>query len=148
MTQELAQTYAEGVVNQILTLGTEKSKLHTRIQELEEIIHQSQEWSELQELKVSLVEAEKSELSLREQAKNEMLARDIKKIQLLNGMTVQLDSTPGALKIEDESKVPEEYFKEKITKSVDKVKLKEDIKQGVYVEGVTIEQWYNFVIKS
>ena len=63
-------------------------------------------------------------------------------------MTVQLNATPGALKIEEEKNVPDEYWKEKTTRSIDKVKLKEDIKQGVFVDGVSIEQDYKFIIKA
>ena len=71
---------------------------------------------------------------MRESAKQQMIASNAKVLTTLSGMTVQLNATPGALKIEDEKSVPDEYWKEKTTRSIDKVKLKEDIKQGVFVD--------------
>lgn len=138
----------EWLVNQIISLSATKSQLAAQIKELEETIHQSAEWENLQELKTSMQEIETKENSMRETAKNHMLEKDLKKIELLNGMTVQLDATPGALIIEDESKVPDEYWKEKTTRAVDKTKLKADIKEGVYVEWVSIEKDYKFKIIS
>lgn len=138
----------EWLVNQIISLSATKSQIASQIRDLEETIHQSAEWGKLQELKKTLEYAEIQENEMRESAKNQMIEKDLKKIELMNGMTVQLDATPGALVIEDESKVPEEYWSKKIVSMVDKKKLKADIKEGVFVEGVSIEKDYKFVIKS
>ena len=141
-------TVVDWLVNQIIAKSSEKWQLASRISTLEEIIHQSNEWSELQELKTKLSEVEKEEEAMRESAKQQMIASNAKVLTTLSGMTVQLNATPGALKIEDEKSVPDEYWKEKTTRSIDKVKLKEDIKQGVFVDWVSIEQDYKFIIKA
>lgn len=138
----------DGLVNQIIAKASEKAHLSTRISDLEEVIHQSSEWTELQELKSQLTKTESEEQEMRDIAKQQMIDKDLKSITLLSGMTVQLNATPWALKIEDESKVWEEYWKEKVTRSIDKIKLKEDIKQGIWVEWVSIESDYKFIIKS
>jgi hypothetical protein len=44
--------------------------------------------------------------------------------------------------------VPQEYWKEKVTKSIDKTTLKNDIKEWLIIDWVTIEVDYNLVIKN
>ena len=73
-----------------------------------------------------------------------MLNRNIKVIKLFNGMTVQLNESPWAIKIEDEKNIPEEYWKEKITKSIDKIKLD---KKGIKCNAKKSPE-YNFIRHS
>ena len=147
MTTEI-QTRVDWLVANIISISGNKHKLQASLLELEEEMRNSILYNAIQKAKTELTLLEKREEELREQGKQQMIAWDFKVISLLSGMTVQLNASPGALKIEDESKVPDEYFKEKVTRSVDKIKLKEDIKQGIYVEGVSIETDYKFIIKS
>lgn len=68
---------------------------------------------------------------------------------MLDGTTIALHKTPGALVIEDESMVPLNYWKEKTTKSIDKVSLKSDFNNGVPLDpSIYIQTDYKFVIKS
>ena len=47
---------------------------------------------------------------------------------------------PPKLVIDDESKVPYTFIKEKITTSIDKTALKKEVQEGLIIEGVRIEQ--------
>ena len=115
------------IVNQIIENTKKNWELRTLLDDKEKEYHQSKLYLEIEKLKSDLLLGETNENSLREQAKQEMLNRNLKVIKLFNGMTVQLNESPWAIKIEDEKNIPEEYWKEKITKSIDKIKLKEDI---------------------
>jgi len=59
-----------------------------------------------------------------------MLEAGLKNFHLANGTKIALQYTPGEIVIEDESKVPEKYWKEKVTKSIDKTALKKDFNAG------------------
>jgi len=47
---------------------------------------------------------------------------------------------PPKLVIDDESKVPDTFIKEKITTSIDKTALKKEVQEGLKIDGVRIEQ--------
>ena len=53
-----------------------------------------------------------------------MLENDIKEITTLDGTTISLQFTPGAIVIEEGAEVPEEYWKVKTTRDIDKISLK------------------------
>ena len=97
------------------------------------------EW-ELRELK-------KQDTELREQWKQIMIDTWLKKFEALDWTIIQLNKKPWALIIEDDANV-DEYKKEKITISIDKKALKEDIKEWVIIEGVYIKEDYSLVIKN
>lgn len=63
-------------------------------------------------------------------------------------VTLQTKTNPPALELADDFKCPQEYKVTKITESVDKKKLKDDIiKNGVEVEGAKIVQRVRLEIK-
>jgi hypothetical protein len=53
-----------------------------------------------------------------------MLENDIKEITTLDGTTISLQFTPGAIVIEEGAEVPDEYWKVKTTRDIDKMALK------------------------
>lgn len=59
-----------------------------------------------------------------------MMGQGVKDFTLLDGTKIAIQYTPGAIVIEDESKVPEKYWKTKETKSIDKTALKKDFNAG------------------
>lgn len=52
-----------------------------------------------------------------------------------------------ALEIMDESDIPDEYWKVKTEKSVDKLKIKDAMKSGIEVPGVELQEKLNISIK-
>jgi len=64
-----------------------------------------------------------------------------------NWVQVKLKQSIWRLVVEDEEKIPEEYKKEKITIQVDKKAIKDDIKEWLIIDGVTIEQTLSLDIK-
>jgi hypothetical protein len=76
-----------------------------------------------------------------------MISNGLKKFEALNWTIIQLNETPWALIIENEKIVPKEYIIKKITKTIDKKQLKEDIKEWLILEWVSIKKDYNLVIK-
>ena len=62
----------------------------------------------------------------------------IKSIEFIH-QKMTLKKSPGAVKIEDEEMIPGDYKKEKVTITIDKTKIKNDIKDWKQVNGATIE---------
>lgn len=54
--------------------------------------------------------------------------------------TIKLKKNPYSVDIEDESIIPKDYWKEKVTVSLDKMKIKEEMQQGVIIPGVRLVQ--------
>ena len=115
-----------------LTQELEETELYKRVQAGEEILKN-----------LSNQEAE-----LKEAGKELMLNAWMKKFEALDWTVVQLNKTPWALVIEDET-IPElkEYQVEKTTTSIDKKLLKEHLKQGDIIKWVSIKQGYKLEIK-
>lgn len=60
---------------------------------------------------------------------------------------IKLKVCPISVNITDEDKIPDEYKKYKEVISIDKIKLKEDLKQGLYVNGAELHQNLRLEIK-
>lgn len=60
---------------------------------------------------------------------------------------IRLKMNPPGTNIFNEALIPENYIKETIVKKIDKIKIIEDIKKGVEVPGVTLEQKIRIEIK-
>jgi hypothetical protein len=83
---------------------------------------------------------------IRYELKQIMDTNNIKKIKTpFFDITVCLNN-PGTL-IHDESSIPEDYIKETISKRIDKIKLLKDLKEGVLIPGVELEQKTRVEIK-
>lgn len=142
------QTHVESLVPTIQSLSLESMQLNTAILQKEIELKQSPLYLELQEMKHKLEVVNRKEEEMRNEAKQIMLENGVKKLTMLDGTEIQLNATPGSIVIEDESKVPEKYWKEKTTKSIDKITLKKDFNSGVELDpSIYIESTYNLVIK-
>lgn len=123
-----------GIITQIEKLGNERIKTLWLIAQAEQALRELPEVIKLnkviEDCRNSLAENEAKENELRETAKWLMLEAGLKDFHLANGTKIALQYTPGAIVIEDESKVPEKYWKEKVTKSIDKTALKKDFNAG------------------
>ena len=78
-----------------------------------------------------------------------MLENDIKEITTLDGTTISLQFTPGAIVIEEGAEVPEEYWKVKTTRDIDKIALKKAFTEGkITDERIYIQKDCKFIIKQ
>ena len=73
----------------------------------------------------------------KEYIKENMEQLDIEKLETPVG-TLKIKKNPASVKILHENEIPVEYIKEKITTSIDKTKIKEDIKKGLVVLGAEL----------
>ena len=144
----MTQLQPQNLVEQLNNLEAHTTKLQTTIllkkQELENLGLSK----EIKELELKLKETEKEATELKEIWKEILINAWMKKFEALDGTIIQLNKKPWSLIIENESLVPQEYKKEKITISIDKKQLKEDITQGLIIEWVSISEDYNLVIKN
>jgi hypothetical protein len=60
---------------------------------------------------------------------------------------IRLKQCPPSVDVFDEKQIPPEYWREKIVTSIDKIKLKEVMNEGVEVPGVTIQRKIKLEIK-
>lgn len=92
--------------------------------------------AELERISAIVKTAQAKQEKYREYIKNTMESIDIQKVETPIG-TLSITKCPMSSVIEDESKVPAEFKKEKITVSVDKTALNKHFKEtGELIEGV------------
>ncbi len=60
---------------------------------------------------------------------------------------VKLKTCPPSVDVFDENQIPAEYRREKITVSIDKIRLKEVLNEGVEVPGASIQRKIKLEIK-
>ena len=60
---------------------------------------------------------------------------------------IRIRINPPSVKIEDEGLVPDQYFNEKIIKNIDKRRISDDLKNNIFVPGVTFTQATRLEIK-
>jgi len=138
----------QNIIDTLNSIELMTTKLNIELFNKKEALKNLELYKEIQDIEISIKELQKQEEQIREQGKQILLNAWLKKFEALDWTIIQLNSTPWALVIQDESKVPKEYIKEKITTSIDKKTLKEDIKQGLMIDWVSIEVDYNLVIKN
>ena len=110
-----------------------------------ETLHQSKEWMEVEELKSQLALEQQKEEEAKQHIIDGMLANWIKSVDFVN-QKVTVKQSAGSVNIIDEAQIPSLFIKEKITKSVDKVAIKNAIKEGKEVPGAEIVQSYSLVV--
>lgn len=147
------QTNVEWLIPSIQSLTLEGLQLTAQIAlkeaelaNLPEVIRINEE---IRELKWKLRDVQTNEDSLREQGKQIMLDNDMKEITTLDGTVVSLHFTPWALVVEEGAEVPDEYYKVKTTRDLDKTALKKAITDGKFSdEKVYVKKDCKFVIKQ
>jgi hypothetical protein len=60
---------------------------------------------------------------------------------------IKLKVCPPSVDVFDESLIPEEYWREKVTKSIDKFRLKEVMGEGIEIPGASIQRNIKLEIK-
>ena len=135
------------IVEKLNVITTKKLKYNKLLNEIQQELEQSDLYKRIEEGKKIISELELEEKELKDTGKFIMLDAGLKKFESIDGSIAQLNKKPWKLIIEDNDKIPQEYIKEKTTKSIDKKTLKEDIKQWVIIEWVSISQDYELVIK-
>lgn len=147
------QKNIEGLVPTVQALSLETLQLtgliaqkELELKNLPEVIRIEKEISDL---KIKKRESENKENELREQWKMMMLENDIKEITTLDGTTISLQFTPWAIVIEEGAEVPEEYWKVKTTRDIDKIALKKAFTEGkITDERIYIQKDCKFIIKQ
>jgi len=145
----LPQEQVQWLIPQIQELQKIKIDATKKLEEFENILKNSEPYKIIEWLKEIIKKAEQWEEWLREQGKQIMLDNGLKKFEMLDGTTIQLNSTPGALVVAEWVQLDPKYYKEKTTVTMDKVQVKKDFMEGLILDpGVTIESDYKFIIKS
>jgi len=122
------------------------AKKEAELKNLPEVIRLEKE---IFDLMVEKRKLENKESELREQWKMMMLENDIKEITTLDGTTISLQFTPGAIVIEEGAEVPEEYWKVKTTRDIDKIALKKAFTEWkITDERIYIQKDCKFIIKQ
>jgi len=145
----MSELTTQGIVEKINSTTVQSIQLKGKIAEVKQRLAEYPENQELEELNKQLTEVTAEDTELRTLAKNKMIDAGMKKFEALDGTTIQLNKKPWALVIEDESiEALNDYKKEKVTVSIDKKQLKEDIKEWIIIDGVSIKEDYTLVIKN
>ena len=122
------QTNVEWLIPNIQSLSLTQIQLSGQIATLESELANLEK--EIFALKVSRKEAENKELELRNQGKDMMMMNNLKEFTTLDGTVVSIQFTPGALVVEDGAVIPDEYYKVKTTRDLDKKAVKEAFNEG------------------
>ena len=147
------QKNIEGLVPTVQALSLQNIQLtgliaqkESELKNLPEVIRLEKE---LFDLKIKRKESENKESELREQGKMMMLENDIKEITTLDWTTISLQFTPGAIVIGEGATVPEECWKVKTTRDIDKIALKRAfIEWKITDERIYIQKDCKFIIKQ
>ena len=128
------QTNVEWLIPNIQSLSLTQIKLSGQIATLEAELANLPEVirieKELFALKVQRKEAENKELELRNQGKDMMMMNNLKEFTTLDGTVVSIQFTPWSLVVEDGAVIPDEYYKVKTTRDLDKKAVKEAFNEG------------------
>lgn len=144
----MTQLQPQNIVEKLNSLELLSTYINAKILFKKQELENLELVKEIKELELQLKEITQETNEIKEEWKQILINAWMKKFEALDWTIIQLNQKPGALVIEDESKIPQEYFKEKITKSLDKTSLKNDIKEWLIIEWATIEVDYNLVIKN
>ena len=117
-----------------------------QIKNLEEELYNTTLWKNIQEAKAILNETRLSIEKEKEITMEIMLEKWLKKVEMFDRVFT-LKESPWAIKVTDENLIPEKYFVEKVSRQLDKAKLKEWIKDWDIVPWANIEKSYSLIIK-
>lgn len=100
---------------------------------------------EIERLEKYLKSYENATNALKKIVSNTMETLNLTKIETESGRISIRKSQ--SVNIIEQDKIPSKYIKQTITEKVDKVAVKEDIKQGILVDGAILKTNYSLVIK-
>lgn len=84
---------------------------------------------------------------LKEYLQDNMQTLQIKEIKDSPFFKIKLKHCPVSVRIDDESQIPESYFNKKISFSLDKMKIKDDLNDGQSIPGATLHRNIKLEIK-
>lgn len=139
----------EGLIPKINKVSLFIQEVKRELEKAEAEMQESLLYKQIEWYKKLIKDTEQEELELREQGKQIMLDNGLKKFEMLDGTTIQLNSTPWALVIAEWVQLDKKYYKTKVQVTMDKVQVKKDFMEWLILDpGVTIESEYKFIIKS
>ena len=126
------QTFGEN----FRTLQTKRANAQMELRDLEMELQQTEFRKQIQAKKMEVAELEKKETEMKQQIVNWMLQNQLKSIEFtFQKFTVK--KNPWSLVIEDESKIPDEFKKEKTEIVIDKKAIKDKIQNGENMKAVS-----------
>jgi len=85
--------------------------------------------------------------SLKEYLQFNMQRLSVNEIKTSPHFKIKLKQCPPSVDVFDEAQVPEDYWREKVVLSIDKIKLKEALNEGLEIPGATIHRNIKLEIK-
>ena len=142
---ENQQTDLQMVGENFRTLQTKRANAQIELRNLEMELQQTEFRKAIQEKRMEVAELEKKESEMKANIMNWMLQNQLKSIEFtFQKFTVK--KNPWSLVIEDESKIPDEFKKEKVEIVIDKKAIKEKIQNWENVDGAIVNYWHSLVI--
>lgn len=142
---ENQQTDLQMVGENFRTLQTKRANAQIELRNLEMELQQTEFRKAIQEKKMEVAELEKKESEMKANIMNWMLQNQLKSIEFtFQKFTVK--KNPWSLVIEDESKIPDEFKKEKVEIVIDKKAIKDKITNGENVDGASVTYSHSLVI--
>ena len=142
---ENQQTDLQMVGENFRTLQTKRANAQIELRNLEMELQQTEFRKAIQEKRMEVAELEKKESEMKANIMNWMLQNQLKSIEFMfQKFTVK--KNPWSLVIEDESKIPDEFKKEKVEIVIDKKAIKDKIANGENVDGASVTYSHSLVI--
>lgn len=142
---ENQQTDLQIVGENFRTLQTKRANAQIELRNLEMELQQTEFRKAIQEKRMEVAELEKKESEMKANIMNWMLQNQLKSIEFtFQKFTVK--KNPWSLVIEDESKIPDEFKKEKVEIVIDKKAIKDKIVNGENVDGASVTYSHSLVI--
>ena len=142
---ENQQTDLQMVGENFRTLQTKRANAQIELRNLEMELQQTEFRKAIQEKRMEVAELEKKESEMKANIMNWMLQNQLKSIEFtFQKCTVK--KNPWSLVIEDESKIPDEFKKEKVEIVIDKKAIKDKIANGENVDGASVTYSHSLVI--
>ena len=139
--QKDLQTFGENY----RTIQTSRAKAQLELRDMEAELQQTEFRKQIQAKRMEVAELEKKESEIKQNIVNWMLQNQLKSIEFtFQKFTVK--KNPWSLVIEDESKIPDEFKKEKTEIVIDKKAIKDKIASGENVDGASIKSSFSLVI--
>lgn len=147
------QTQVEGLIPRIQSLAYENVQITAQIAELEKALAEVpvvvKMNADIARLKRQYEVNAEAETAFREEGISMMVASNLKDFTTLDGISILLQTTPWSLVIDKGATVPQEYYRVKTVKEVDKNALKKAFNDGKITDpNIYISKDYKFVIKS
>lgn len=143
----------EWLITQIQSTSVQSMNLDTQIRmktmELDNLPEVIRLREEIRTLEVEKRKAQEKELELRDTGKQILIDSGMKEFTTLDGTTIAVQFTPWALVVEEWAIIPDEFYKVKTTRELDKVAIKKAIQDWTFPEiKVYIQKDSKLVIKS